>query len=166
MHSRRSSKGTKNYWVCETNKCKGGRCPVGGIISHPNLLKASSEVLGLAEFDETVFQEKVEYISVPERNVLEYHMKDGTLVTKSCQNTGHKDCWTPERRAKISAQRRTKPACYNASALTGKIRCAHCGFNFRRATQPSAVLDGGKAHYWRCSEKRNGCDSVSYVKMC
>lgn len=43
--------------------------------------------------------------------------------------------------------------------MTGKIKCAVCGCNFRRASQPSATSESGKAFYWRCAE-RNGCGTV------
>ena len=135
---------------------------MGGTINHRNLQKASAEVLGLEVFDENVFLEKVDYINVPERNVLEYHLKDGSVISKDCPSTGHKDSWTAERRAEVSAKRKRKPYGFHASALTGKIRCAHCGCNFRRATQSSATLEGGKAHYWRCTEKQDGCNAIGF----
>ena len=43
--------------------------------------------------------------------------------------------------------------------MTGKIKCVHCGCNFRRASQPSATSESGKAYYWRCAE-RDGCGTV------
>lgn len=147
------------YWACGSRKKKGGRCPVGGSINHENLKKACAEVLGLEEFDEDVFSEKVDFINVPERYVLEFHLKDGGIVTKDCPNTGHQDCWTAEYRAKTSEKRRKKPNCKGSSVMTGKIKCAGCGCNFRRASQPSATSESGKAFYWRCAE-RNGCGTV------
>jgi DNA invertase Pin-like site-specific DNA recombinase len=159
MHNKRTDRGFMEFWICGSRKKKGGRCPVGGSINHENLKKACNAVLGLAEFDEDAFHDEVDFINVPERNVLEFHLKSGEVVTKDCPNTGHKDCWTPEYRAKTSEKRRKKPNCKGSSVLTGKIKCNHCGCNFRRAAQPSATAESGKAYYWRCSE-RDGCETV------
>ena len=96
---------------------------------------------------------------MPERYTLEFHMADGNVVTKDCLNTGHRDCWTPERRAEVSMKRRkngTNPI--GASCFTGKIKCVSCGCNFRKATRN--CKDGSKVSHWRCAE-HNGCDSPS-----
>lgn len=158
-HNKRTDRGFMEYWACGSRKKKGGRCPVGGSINHENLKKACAEVLGLDEFDEDVFSDKVDFINVPERYVLEFHLKDGGVVMKDCPNTGHQDCWTAEYRAKTSEKRRKKPNCKGSSVMTGKIKCVHCGCNFRRASQPSATSESGKAYYWRCAE-RNECGTV------
>lgn len=68
--------------------------------------KACAAVLGLDEFDEEVFHDRVDCINVPERGMLEFHLKNGEVITKDCPNTGHKDCWTAEYRAKTSEKRR------------------------------------------------------------
>ena len=81
------------------------------------------------------------------------------MITKDCPNTGHKDCWTAEYRAKTSEKRRKKPNCKGSSVMTGKIKCVGGGCNFRRATQPSSTSESGKAYYWRCAE-RDGCGTV------
>lgn len=86
-------------------------------------------------------------------------MADGRVVTKACPNTGHRDCWTPERRAEVSAKRRkngTNPI--GASCFTGQIKCVSCGCNFRKATRN--CKDGSKVSHWRCAE-HNGCDAPS-----
>ena len=105
-HNKRTDRGFTEYWACGSRKKKGGRCPVGGSINHKNLKKACAAVLGLDEFDEDAFIDKVDFINVPERYVLEFHLKDGSIVTKECPNTGHRDCWTPGYRAKTSETRR------------------------------------------------------------
>lgn len=101
MHNTRTDRGGMEFWNCgsKKKKKKGAGCPVGGTINHKNMVKVCTEVLGLSEFNEAVFLEKVDCIDVPERYTLEFHMTDGSVVTKSCPNTGHRDCWTLERRA-------------------------------------------------------------------
>ena len=57
-------------------------------------------------------------------------MADGNVVTKDCLNTGHRDCWTPERRAEVSMKRRKNGTNHiGASCFTGKIKCVSCGCN-------------------------------------
>lgn len=161
MHNKRTDRGDMEFWNCgsKKKKKKGTGCPVGGTINHKNMVKVCTEVLGLDEFDEAIFLEKVDHIDVPERYTLEFHMADGNVVTKACPNTGHRDCWTPERRAEVSMKRRkngTNPI--GASCFTGKIKCVSCGCNFRKATRN--CKDGSKVSHWRCAE-HNGCDSPS-----
>ena len=101
MHSNRKDRGGLEFWNCGSKKKKkvGKGCPVGGTINHKHMVRVCAEVLGLDEFDEEVFLEKVDHVEVPKRYTLEFHMADGGTVTRECLNTGHRDCWTPERRA-------------------------------------------------------------------
>lgn len=147
------------FWVCGSRKKKGGHCEVGASINQENMKKVLSEVLGIDEFDDEVFLEKIDFINVPKQYTLEIHFKDGDVITKPCRNTGHKDCWTKEYREKVSVQRRkknTNPK--GASVFTSKLKCRHCGCNYRRCTQPSATSKDGKFYYWRCAEK-NDCNA-------
>ena len=150
---------TLEFWACGTRKKKGGNCPVGASINQANMKKVLADILGAKEFDENTFLEKVDVIYVPRRYTLEIHFADGQVVTRECRNTGHQECWTAEYRARTSEKRRKKPTCRYSSVMTGKIKCVRCGCNFRRATQPLATSESGKAHYWRCAEQ-NGCGTV------
>ncbi len=96
----------QNLWLCGTRGKKSGRCAIGGVINHSSLLKACTGVLGLDTFDEDVFLEKVDFISVPKRHWLEFHMKDGEVIEKDCPNTGNQDRWTPEARALASEKQK------------------------------------------------------------
>ncbi len=105
MHSQRKSNVRKeDIWVCGSRKKKkvGDGCPVGGTINHKKLKETCARVLGLDEFDEAVFLEKVDFIEVKQRYELTFHMKDGTVVVSECINTGHQDCWTAEARQRKS----------------------------------------------------------------
>ena len=95
-------KRVQDIWICSTRRKKGGRCSIGGVINHVSLERACIAVLGMDGFDEDVFREKVDFIIVPRRNVLEFHLKDGSVVTKDCPNTGNKDRWTQEEREKVA----------------------------------------------------------------
>lgn len=66
MHEHRTKNGNyQEFWVCGSRKKKkvGDGCPVGGTISHKSLTRVCTEILGLEEFDEEVFLDKVEYVS-------------------------------------------------------------------------------------------------------
>lgn len=132
MHNKRKPR-TPNgnyleYWCCGSRKKKGGHCEVGASINQENMKKVLAEVLGLPEVDEEVFLKKVETIIVPKQYTLEIHLTDGTVVTRDCKNTGHKECWTKEYRERVSKQRRengTNPK--SKSAFTSKLKCKSCG---------------------------------------
>lgn len=57
-------------------------------------------------------------------------------------------------------KRRANPGAKGATGLTGRIKCAACGCNFRRCTQPASNTNKSKLHYWRCAEHSNGCITV------
>lgn len=164
MHEHRTKNGNyQEFWVCGSMKKKkaGDGCPVGGTISHKSLTRVCTEILGLEEFDEEVFLDKVERVDVPDRYVLEFHMKDGRIIWKDCPNTGHKDYWTAEYRAKASKERRSNSRAKNATALTGKIKCGDGGRNYGHALQPVSWSKTEKVCYWRCKGgKTRGCKYV------
>ena len=142
-------------WVCGSRKKKGGHCVIREIPDR-YLRQACAEAMGTEEFDEDAFKEKVEFISVPENGLLRFHFKDGTEKLQTWVNTAKKDAWTPEARARASAYRREHASMgkKGASCFTAKIKCRHCGANFRRQTQNN-VSCGGKISYFRCT---SGCD--------
>ena len=146
-------------WVCGSSKKKGFPCKAKEI-PEPILLRECAKALGIAEFDETAFRERVERINIPEHGVMVFHFTDGTSRRQEWANTSKRDCWTDEYKKQVSEYRRRHPAHrQDISCLTTKIRCANCGCNFRKATQRSATSDTGKRSYWRCAE-RKGCGTV------
>ena len=164
MHNHRNKNGhPQEYWNCGSKKKKqkpDKKCPVGGTISEKALEKACCEVLGIPEFDENVFLEMVDHIEVPEKYTLQFFLKDGTESTRPAPNTGHQDCWTAEYRAETSKKRREHPYAKGTTELSGKIKCAACGCNFRRCTQPASNPNKPKMHYWRCSAHGKGCITI------
>lgn len=164
MHNHRTKNGhTQEYWNCGSMKRKqvpGHKCPVGGTISEKALEKACCEVLGLSEFDEDAFLEKVDHIEVPAKYTLHFFLKDGNEVTRPAPNTGHQDCWTAEYRTETSRKRREHPHAKGTTELSARIKCAACGCNFRRFTQPASNPSKPKMHYWRCSEHGKDCITI------
>ena len=80
---------------CGTTKKKGGRCSNKDIPERV-LREACATALGLEEFDEDVFLERVDHIQVLEGQVLEFHFYDGTTALQEWVSTAKKDCWTDE----------------------------------------------------------------------
>ena len=148
--------GMYRTWVCGTRKQKGSVC---GAKEIPDkiLRQACAEVLGLDEFDEQVFAERVERIDVPDGGILVFHFYDGTEVVKEWASTAKKDCWTDE----FKDRQREWVRNYMAKGegrftpFTTRIKCGICGGSCRRQTQKCS---DGKISYWRCSgPDRKGC---------
>ncbi|MDY6349526.1 MAG: recombinase family protein [Selenomonas sp.] len=148
VHDYRNDRNALECWTCSSKKIKGGSCGAKGDIPHKILLQECAAVLGLDAFDEAAFLAQVEKIVVPERRVLVFHMKDGRQITRHWVSTAKKDWWTPERRAQVSAYRKSHPyRRAGASCLTGKIKCTACGRNFHRKTNHGIHVS------WRCLGK-------------
>ena len=136
-------------WVCGSRKKKGHTCSTREIPDR-FLRKTCAEALGLDEFDEDVFNEKVDFISVPDNGLLTFHFKDGTEKTLEWVNTAKKDCWTAEYRARASQYRRTVRAKgkKGSSCFTCKIKCGVCGSNYTGESYKGM-------RYWRCKPNRD-----------
>ena len=121
MHTRRAAR-NQDFWVCGSKKKKKSEhpCPVKGIISHSALKSVCADVLGLNEFDENIFLERIDHIDVPQQSILNFYMKDGTTAQREIKNTGHQDCWTPERRAAKAEFMRKEMARRKAMKTSGE----------------------------------------------
>lgn len=71
--------GLQEHWYCY-DKIRKRTCDARNIRGY-RLREASCEVLGLTEFDETVFARTVEKILTTDTDVLEFHFYDGTVKT-------------------------------------------------------------------------------------
>lgn len=93
-----------NYyvWKCHTKAIKGEQCDNCNI-RESHLIEFAAEVLGLDEFDENTFREKIDQVLVIEPRDLIFHFKDGHTEQRHCVLSGHKDYWTPEMKARHSA---------------------------------------------------------------
>lgn len=137
-------------WVCGSRKKKGHTCTTREIPDR-FLRQACADALGIDEFDEDAFTERVDFISVPDNGFLTFHFKDGTERTLTWENTAKKECWTPERRAEVSKYRRSHRAMgkKGSSCLTCKIKCGSCGGNYQAESSSGT-------RYWRCRTKHDG----------
>jgi DNA invertase Pin-like site-specific DNA recombinase len=99
FHRRTENKKYK-VWKCATKDAKRNESCDMKLIPEPALKAVCAEALGIKEFDEGVFAERVEKIVAHEGNTLVFYFKDGTDVTKvwEWRSTARKDWWTPEAR--------------------------------------------------------------------
>ena len=163
-YQRSNRKGRKdpnaNYtiWICGTRRKSGNAHCRNKDIPETMLKQACATVLGLDEFDESVFSERIERIEVPAPNEMLFYFKDGRTVLHHWESTLRKDCWTDERRAAKGRYVQAHQLGSNSSCFTSRIRCDCCGKNYRK--QRSRHKDGSFDSVWRCASNGN-CDSPS-----
>jgi DNA invertase Pin-like site-specific DNA recombinase len=141
------------FWTCTTHK--KNNCPVcdTGIIREDVLKEECAKVLGIPEFDEDVFSERVRRITIPEAGTMLFEFIDGSELEHHWERNAKKESWTPECRKRASDYRRTHPVTRDdITCFTTKIRCEHCGCNYRKQTQ--VMADGHRNAYWRCADRK------------
>lgn len=129
-------KPAREYWVCSNARANGREnCKVAGSVKQVELIRALNEILDLKEFDEEVFLDKVDYISIPERDIAEIHMKNGSVISKDISSRALKEVWTPEMRKKCSeiSLQRPNNQVYSGTCFTHKIKCKSCGKNYLKS---------------------------------
>ena len=88
----------KLVWLCLTYKRKGPKgCP-SKQIPDDVLREICCEVLGTGEFDESVFNERVDYLTADtddESNILTFYMTDGKVIVKRWRIPSRSRSWTP-----------------------------------------------------------------------
>ena len=84
-------------WACGTRNKKGSACTMKQI---PEVIikRVCAEVLGLDDFSEAIFSERVGKIIVVDNGLLEFHFTDGTVKRVEWKSTAKKDSWTDELR--------------------------------------------------------------------
>ena len=143
------------FWGCTSKKKTNCPSCKSGTIRENVLMEECAKVLGIPEFDEDIFSEKVVQITVPETGTLIFDFTDGTQLTHHWSRNSKKDSWTDECRKRASDYRREHAVTRDdITCFTTKIKCEHCGCNFRKSV--STMSDGTKRGYWRCADK-NGC---------
>lgn len=158
--TRISAKKKKTYaWTCQTKDQKGITACYPKDIPEDKLKVMCCKALGIDEFDEDVFEEKVEKIVAGKEQKIQVHFKDGSIATESWILTGKKDWWTPERRKSWSEQNKHKATSVHRTRgyeFTGFIKCGYCGSNYR--CQSTTLKNGTVLRKWQCSERATKCD--------
>ena len=68
------------------------------MIPEETVEEAVCAVLGLDEFDSTLFLERVERIDACKENTLRFHLRNGTVCEYKWQDRSRSESWTPEMR--------------------------------------------------------------------
>jgi hypothetical protein len=95
---KRKAGNRKPAWQCSTYLEQGKAACHAKQIPENILYEAATDVLGLSEFDESIFKEKITEILVPEFNKLVFVFCDGHLVEKVWQDRSRRESWTDEMR--------------------------------------------------------------------
>ena len=109
---KRSTNGQVNYiWICRTKrdgkKRTGGRTCTNKNIPEPTLQDLCAEVLGLDEFDPSIFEARIARIEMPTPNRAIFHFKDGTMVHRDWVSLQRQKAWNPQRRASWGEHQKT-----------------------------------------------------------
>lgn len=91
------------YWCCGVTRKKGGRCTTRDIPER-KLKEFCAEALGITEFEEDVFTERVERITISSMRHVMIAFRDDTTKEFDWVSTGHQECWTPEARERKRQQ--------------------------------------------------------------
>ena len=97
-------------WVCSGKKAEKYRRCASKNIPEEKLMEASAKVLDIPEFDEEMFSELVESVTVRGKHELLFCLKDGTEIIQYWEHTAQKASWTPERKARHAANRTASQA--------------------------------------------------------
>ena len=106
-------KETVVYWHCGVTKKKGGHCATKAI-PEQKLKAFCADAMGLPAFDDTVFTERIERITISGQRHVEIAFRDGTTKEFDWVSTGHQECWTPEareRKRQMMLERWAKQKC-------------------------------------------------------
>ena len=83
-------------WICMTFQFEGkSACPAKQI-PEPTLISVCCDVLGIANFDERVFIERISSIRVTAPNELLFLLADGHTETRVWKDRSRRDSWTDE----------------------------------------------------------------------
>lgn len=135
------------FWGCTSKKKKNCPSCKNGTIRETVLMEECAKVLDIPEFDEEIFTEKVAQITAPETGTLIFDFTDGTQLTHHWSRNSKKESWTEECRKRASDYRREHAVARDdITCFTTKIKCEHCGCNFRKqsstipATMPPPTI--------------------------
>lgn len=142
------------FWACTSHKKTNCSSCSSGIIREDVLKEECAKVLGIPEFDEDIFSERIKQITVPETGTMILEFADGTTLEHHWNRNAKKEAWTDENRQRASQYRRRHPVTRDdITCFTTKIRCEECGCNYRKQT--CIMADGHRNAYWKCADKKN-----------
>lgn len=98
MNYQRKTTPYKHVWVCNTYLEKGKASCDTKRVPEEILYNVTKEVLGLRDFNESIFKEKISNIRICENNTLVFNMCNGTKLIKVWKNKSRSESWTPDKR--------------------------------------------------------------------
>ena len=107
---KRVTKNGRYSWNCSTYQTFGKAYCHTKKIPEDILMENTAAAMGMADFDENTFLEKVQEIHVPAFNHLVFCFKDGTKEERVWQDRSRRDSWTPEMKQQAAQQARRRCA--------------------------------------------------------
>ena len=95
-HYRRKVVKSGVVWICETFDHVGKFACASKQIPEETLIQATAMAMGMDEFAESIFRERVERILVCNGNKLVFRFRDGTETTQHWQDRSRSQSWTEE----------------------------------------------------------------------
>ena len=83
-------------WICMTFQFEGKCACQAKQIPEPTLMTVCCDVLGIAEFDEWVFTERISGIRITAPNELLFLLADGHTETRAWKDRSRRESWTDE----------------------------------------------------------------------
>ena len=105
---RRKVSRAETAWNCSTYLVYGKKHCHTKQIPEDTLMATTTSVLGLTEFDEAVFKERIREIRVPAFNRLIFIFKDGTAVEQVWEDKSRSDIWTNEMKTQAASRARRR----------------------------------------------------------
>lgn len=94
---RRKVTNTQVVWICGTYNSKGkSACPDSKQIPESVLIEETIKLIGIAEFNERLFEDTIENICACKDNLLKFTFKDGTVKDIVWKDRSRRESWTPE----------------------------------------------------------------------
>lgn len=105
---KRIAKNGRYSWNCSTYQTFGKSHCHTKKIPEDILMETTAAAMGMDDFDENTFLEKVHEIRVPAFNHLVFCFKDGTQVERIWQDKSRRDSWTPEMKEQAAQHARKR----------------------------------------------------------
>lgn len=86
----------KDIWICSKSASKGQNVCDSKLVPHNIIVEASRHVLDMDQYNEAILNSKVTKIIVQANMVLEFHMKEGTVISYRWKHKSRSKSWTPE----------------------------------------------------------------------
>lgn len=103
---RRKTTSYNVIWCCSTFNSRGKKYCNSKAIPESTLMQAAAEILNIPTFDESVFEENIDYIIAEPDNALRFVFFGGKATVYHWKDRSRSESWTDEMRAFLSQKRR------------------------------------------------------------